>query len=285
VASKIFLFPGQGAQKKGMGADLFPQFPNEVATADAILGYSVQRQCLEDPGGNLVQTQYTQPLLFTVCALTYLQKVRDSGRRPDFVAGHSVGEFSALFAAGVFDFATGLKIVQKRGELMSKASGGGMAAVVGMTADQIRGVLQASGFSGIDVANLNSPQQSVISGMKADVLAAREAFESAGAKMFVPLEVSAAFHSRYMQPAQAEFEQFVRGFSFAPPSIPVMSNVTARPYEPHAIVDNMTRQITSSVRWVECMQFLLAQPEPEFEEVGPGVVLTGLLRQIRAASR
>src|SRR5918993_1027706 len=110
--SQIFLFPGQGSQKKGMGADVFPLFPDETATADRILGYSVVEQCLEDPGGRLVQTQYTQPLLFVVSALTYLAKRRD-GASPDLVAGHSVGEFAALFAAGVFDFETGVRIVQK----------------------------------------------------------------------------------------------------------------------------------------------------------------------------
>lgn len=285
MASQIYLFPGQGSQKKGMGADVFPLFPAETAAADAILGYPVAQQCIEDPGDRLSQTQYTQPLLFTVCSLMYLKKVQETGRRPDLVAGHSVGEFAALFAAGVFDFETGLKIVQKRGELMSRAFGGGMAAVIGMTAEQIRGVLDAGGYTTIDVANLNSPKQSVISGLKDDVLAVRKAFEEAGAKMFVPLDVSGAFHSRYMQPAQAEFEIFVRDFSFAPPSIPVIANVTARPYEAGEIVENMTRQITSPVRWVESMEYLLQQPEPQFEEIGPGAVLTSLMRQIQKAAR
>ena len=281
--SRIYLFPGQGSQKKGMGADVFPLFPAQTAAADAILGYSVAQQCVEDPGDKLSQTQYTQPLLFTVCALMYLHKVQETGRKPDLVAGHSVGEFAALFAAGVFDFETGVRIVQKRGELMSRAMGGGMAAVVGMSAEQIRGVLDVAGYTTIDVANLNSPKQSVISGLKDDVLAVRPAFEAAGAKMFVPLDVSGAFHSRYMQPAQAEFERFVRDLDFTPPAIPVIANVTARPYDATAMVENMTRQITSPVRWVESMQYALQQPEPEFEEVGPGVVLTSLLRQIKSA--
>lgn len=285
MSSRIHLFPGQGSQKKGMGAEVFPLFPAETAVADAILGYSVAQQCVEDPGDRLSQTQYTQPLLFTVCALLHLKKVQESGRGPDLVAGHSVGEFAALFAAGVFDFETGLRIVQKRGELMSRAAGGGMAAVVGLTVQQIRSILDAAGHTAIDIANLNSPKQSVISGLKDDVLAARTAFEEAGAKLFVPLDVSGAFHSRYMQPAQAEFEGFVREFTFSAPSIPVIANVTARPYEPAAIVETMTRQITSPVRWVESMQYLLQQPEPEFDEIGPGVVLTSLLRQIKAASR
>ncbi len=283
--SSIYLFPGQGSQKKGMGAEVFPRFPDETAMADAILGYSVAQQCVEDPGDKLSQTEYTQPLLFTVCSLMYLDKFRETGTKPDLVAGHSVGEFAALFAAGVFDFATGLRLVQKRGELMSRAMGGGMAAVVGMTAEEIQGVLNSSGFTTIDVANLNSPKQSVISGLKDDVLAVQSAFEAAGAKKFVPLDVSGAFHSRYMRPAQAEFESFARTFTFSAPSIPVLANVTARPYDANDIVDNMTRQITSPVRWVESMQYALQQPEPQFEEVGPGNVLTALLRQIKSASR
>ena len=283
--SSIYLFPGQGSQRKGMGADVFPRFPDETATADAILGYSVAQQCVEDPGDKLSQTEYTQPLLFTVCALMYLDKFRETGTKPDMVAGHSVGEFAALFAAGVFDFATGLRLVQKRGELMSRAMGGGMAAVVGMTAEEIQGVLNSSGFTTIDVANLNSPKQSVISGLKDDVLAVQSAFEAAGAKKFVPLDVSGAFHSRYMRPSQAEFESFARTFTFSAPTIPVIANVTARPYEANAIVDNMTRQITSPVRWVESMQYALQQPEPQFEEIGPGNVLTALMRQIKSASK
>jgi trans-AT polyketide synthase/acyltransferase/oxidoreductase domain-containing protein len=278
----IFLFPGQGSQKKGMGADVFPLFPDETAAADRILGYSVVEQCLEDPGERLVQTQFTQPLLFVVCSLMYLAQVRE-GASPDMVAGHSVGEFAALFAAGVFDFETGVRIVQKRGELMSRATGGGMAAVVGMSAEEIRNTLNAAGHDKVDVANLNSPRQSVLSGLKDDVLACRPAFEAAGAK-FVPLEVSGAFHSRYMAPAQTEFESFVRELTFQTPRVPVIANVTARPYEEGAVVDMITRQITSPVRWVESMQYALQQPEPNFEEIGPGSVLTGLLRQIRKAT-
>lgn len=280
--SQIFLFPGQGSQKKGMGADVFPLFPDETAAADRLLGYSVVEQCLEDPGERLVQTQYTQPLLFVVSALTYLARAGD-GASPDLVAGHSVGEFAALFAAGVFDFETGVRIVQKRGALMSGATGGGMAAVVGMSADDIRRVLQEAGHDTVDVANLNSPRQTVLSGRTDDLLACRPAFEAAGAK-FILLEVSGAFHSRYMAPAQAEFESFVRAFTLTPPRIPVIANVTARPYEPDAIVDMITRQITSPVRWVESMQYALEQPDATFEEIGPGSVLTGLLRQIRKAS-
>src|SRR5262249_22626154 len=157
----------------------------------------------------LRQTQFTQPMIYIVSSLMCLKQLHETRRGPDLVAGHSVGEFAALFAAGVFDFETGLRIVQKRAELMSRISGGGMAAVIGLTADQVRDLLQTHGFTTIDIANLNGPKQTVISGLQADVLAVRQAFEDAGAQMFVPLEVSAAFHSRYMEPVRSEFEAFV----------------------------------------------------------------------------
>ena len=127
-----YVFPGQGSQVVGMGKDLFDEFKEYVDAADEILGYSIKELCLEDPNGVLGLTQYTQPALYVVNALTYLKEVKTTGVKPDFVAGHSLGEYDALFAAGVFDFATGLKLVQKRGELMSQAKGGGMAAVLGL---------------------------------------------------------------------------------------------------------------------------------------------------------
>ena len=284
MASKIYLFPGQGSQKKGMGTDVFPLFPVETAAADSILGYAVAEQCIEDPGGRLSQTQFTQPLLFTVCSLMYLKQVQESGRRPDMVAGHSVGEFAALFAAGVFDFETGLKIVKKRGELMSRASGGGMAAVVGMSVDQIRAVLEGGGTRR-SPSRISTRRSSPCSRARKTTCwrcgkhSKRPAPGCSCRSTSVPPSIHATCSRR------RRVRKVRSRLSFSPPSIPVISNVTARPYEPSAIVENMTRQITSPVRWVESVQYLLQQPEPAFEEVGPGVVLTSLLRQIKAAPR
>jgi trans-AT polyketide synthase/acyltransferase/oxidoreductase domain-containing protein len=266
-----------------MGGDLFAEYPEQTAVADAVLGTSIRNLCVEDPGGLLTRTDFTQPALFVVSALMHLKRTA-SGTSPDFVAGHSVGEFAALFAAGVFDFETGLRLTRKRGELMSQARGGGMAAVIGMSEEQVRATLSDAGRGTIDIANLNSPQQTVISGLADDVLAVREAFESAGAKMFVPLPVSGAFHSRYMRPSQAEFESFLSGFTLAPPRIPVISNVTAQPHRAGEIGQNLVAQITSPVRWSDTIRYLLALPDPQFEEIGPGMVLTGLTRQIKAAT-
>lgn len=281
--TKIYLFPGQGSQKKGMGAELFDEFPEEMAAAERILGYSMRDLCVEDPDGRLTQTQFTQPALFVVSVLTYMTRLREGERRPDFVAGHSVGEYAALFASGAFDFMTGLRLIRKRGELMSQAHGGGMAAVIGMTPEAIRDLLESRELTAIDVANLNSPQQIVISGLAEDIARAQPVFEQEGAKMFIPLPVSGAFHSRYMEPSSREFESFIRDFTFSRLTIPVISNVTARPYEQDDIARNLVEQITSPVRWTDSIRYLLEQESPELEELGPGNVLTSLTRQIRKA--
>lgn len=278
----IYVFPGQGSQQPGMGAELFDKFSELSAAADEILGYSLKDLCLAEDDSRLSLTAYTQPALFTVNALTYKKKLEEAERPPDFVAGHSLGEYNALLASGAFDFATGLELVQKRGEIMSRAEGGGMAAIIGITVSEIELVLADSGHGGIDIANYNAPSQTVISGMAADVEAARTAFEDAGARMFVPLDVSGAFHSRYMEPAASEFGAFMQGFEFGAMKIPVISNVTAQPCPPESIAENLQRQINNSVRWTESVQYLLEQPEPDFEEIGPGRVLTGLIRKIRA---
>ncbi|MES2307422.1 MAG: ACP S-malonyltransferase, partial [Verrucomicrobiota bacterium] len=225
--TKIYVFPGQGSQKVGMGKELFPLFPEEVSQANEILGYSIEQLCTEDPHQLLNRTDYTQPALYIVNALSYLQKVKETGIKPSLVAGHSLGEYNALLAAGVFDFATGLKLVQKRGALMAQAQGGGMAAVLGMPVEKIRELLQNPAHSGIDVANFNAPEQTVISGPAEAIQNAKADFDAAGAKRYVVLAVSGAFHSRYMKPSQEEFEKFLEGFTFKAPEIPVISNVHA----------------------------------------------------------
>ena len=278
--TKIYVFPGQGSQSPGMGGELFDQFPELVKQADEVLGCSIKDLCLNDPDKRLGQTDYTQPALYIVNALTYLSKTENFDLRPDFVAGHSLGEYNALFAAGVFDFITGLKLVQRRGQIMVKVTGGGMAAVIGMQPDKIKQVLKDASFESIDIANLNSPKQTVISGRKEDIDAVKTVLEDAGVRLFIPLKVSGAFHSRYMQEAQNEFADFLKSFEFQPVQIPVIANYTAAPYQDIETVNNMVQQISSPVRWVESIQYLKQQPEPEFEEVGPGNVLTKLIKQI-----
>lgn len=278
--SQVFVFPGQGSQKLGMGAELFSEFKDLVAEADSILGYSIEELCVEGPMERLSQTQFTQPALFVVNALTYLKHVQETGEQATFTAGHSLGEYNALYAAGVFDFSTGLKLVQKRGEIMSKVEGGGMAAVLGMDPDTIKKTLEDSGFSSIDVANYNSPKQTVLSGMKEDVVAAEQAFKDAGARRYIVLPVSGAFHSRYMKAPQDEFESFASQFDLKAPNIPVISNLEAKPYDESNILKTLVGQISNSVRWVETIRYIKTQDDVEFKELGPGAVLTSLIKQI-----
>jgi malonyl CoA-acyl carrier protein transacylase len=265
-----------------MGAALLDQYADWTAEADRCLGYSIRELCVSDPRGELGLTRFTQPALYVVNALTYRARAESGAAPPDFVAGHSLGEFNALLAAGVFDFPTGLRLVRRRGEIMSEVAGGGMAAIVGVEPARIREILDASEVGQrLDVANFNSFDQTVIAGKKDDLVAVRPDFESAGVRAFIPLKVSAPFHSRYMQEAQREFQSLLDETPFGTPSIPVVANVTGKPYDPDSVRETLSAQIGSSVRWLDSMLFLFERPEPAFEEIGPGTVLTKLVAQIR----
>ena len=279
-----YMFPGQGSQMRGMGKELFSQFPDLTKKADLILGYSIEDLCLKDTRHELNQTQFTQPALYVVNALSYRKKIQESGRKPDFVVGHSLGEYNALEASGGVSFEDGLKLVQKRGLLMSQAPEGGMAAVLGATGKQVEDLLKKFGFDAIDVANFNSPEQIVISGLKEDILKASDLFQEAGTK-YIILNTSGAFHSRYMESSKVQFEEFLKDFSFSELQIPVISNVTARPYIQWEIAANLAKQITHSIKWEESIRYLLAQGNVEFEEMGVGTVLTKLLTYIKATEK
>jgi malonyl CoA-acyl carrier protein transacylase len=264
-----------------MGAELFDRYPDMVAEADAILGYSIKDLCLENSDGKLKSTDYTQPALYIVDVLSFLAKLEDEDITPDFVIGHSLGEYAALYASGAFDFATGLKLVQKRGALMSAATGGGMAAILGMDGDAVATALAELGADSIDVANFNSPRQTVISGLKADIETFAPQMKEKGAIRVVILPVSGAFHSRYMKPAADEFEAFLAGFSFGNLKVPCIANCSAEPYTDESIAPNLVSQIYSSVRWIETVKGLREQGADSFVEVGPGTVLSGLAHQIK----
>ncbi|MFI5177371.1 MAG: ACP S-malonyltransferase [Vicinamibacterales bacterium] len=276
------LFPGQGSQSKGMGADLFDRFPDWTREADAILGYSIRELCVDDPRGELGQTAFTQPALFVVNAMTYRARAEGGAPAPAFLAGHSLGEFNALLAAGAFDFSTGLTLVRQRGALMGQVRGGGMAAVIGLDPARIQEVL-ASSEPGrrLDVANFNSFDQTVIAGLKDDLAAVKADFEAAGVRAYIPLNVSAPFHSRYMRDAALAFAQVLAGATLRTPAIPVVANATAQPYGAGAVQETLARQIGASVRWLDSMLFLLDQGVTTFEEAGPGSVLAKLVAQIR----
>lgn len=280
---KTFMFPGQGSQKKGMGGDLFDRFAELTAKADAVLGYSIKTLCLEDPDKVLGETQFTQPALYVVNALSYYAHIEDGGDKPDFVAGHSLGEYNALLAAEVFDFEAGLKLVKRRGELMSEASGGGMAAIMNTPKEQIEQILADNGLTNIDLANFNTQEQIVISGLKEEVTNAKAFFQE-GKMMFHPLNTSGAFHSRFMEPSRKKFLTYVKKFKMQGPKIPVIANVTAREYGDD-IAETLAGQISSSVKWFDSVQHLIfdkgSDDSPmEFIEFGHGNVLTKMVKKI-----
>ncbi len=282
---KIHMFPGQGSQYKGMGAELFDQFRDLTERADAILGYSLKELCLQDPRGELHNTRFTQPALYVVNALWHYSRLAH-GERPAFVMGNSLGEYNALLAAGCFDFETGLKLVQKRGELMSHASGGGMAAVLNASRDFIESALRSEGLHNVYLANYNTPSQIVLSGLSDEIARAEPLFKT-GIMRYYPLATSGAFHTVYMRGAMEQFSAFLKGFTLAEPRIPVIANVTARPYPQGEAAQLLARQIVSTVRWCESIQYLLALAAErgdtvEFEELGPGDVLTKMVYTIRS---
>ncbi len=272
MGSAAHLFAGQGSQIKGMGRELFPLFPDLLSQADDILGYRLDRLCLDDPGGGLQDTRHTQPALFVVNALAPAKHLRDGGSPPAMAAGHSLGEYNALLAADAFDFATGLSIVKKRAELM--------AAVIGLSREAVARVL-ADGFPGLDMANVNTPTQVVISGPVDEVVRAEAGFVAAGCLAFVRLPVGGAFHSRLMGRAAAEFAAFLSGTAFRPPRIPVISNVTGEPYDAD-VGGLLARQITSSVNWLSCIWRMLDMGASEFVEFAPKPVLAPMLREIKS---
>lgn len=279
--STAYLFPGQGSQRLGMGAALFDEHADLEAEASAVLGYSIRELCLEDPHRRLNQTQFTQPALFVVNAMSYLSELARTGIAGRMLAGHSLGEYNALYAAGVFDFATGLRLTQKRGEIMARITGGGMAAIIGIPCEEVIERLDASGVATLDVANRNSPVQTVVSGPAEDVARAAEIFQEVAGCRYVPLRVSGAFHSRYMESAREEFEGFLRGFELAEPTRIVVSNVEARPYAAENVADLLARQMTHPILWLETIRVMMAAGIEEFRELGPGSVLTKLTAAIR----
>lgn len=276
-----YIFPGQGSQKKGMGKDFFDANQDLINGAEKILGYNVKDLCQNDPDHKLAQTQYTQPMLYIVNALMWLDVKKQLKQKPDYFAGHSLGEYNALLAANTFDFDTGLKLVQKRGQLMSEAKNGGMAALIGFDENQVREVLEKNNLNNIFVANLNSPSQIVISGLRDEIDQSEAIFKAAGLKLFIKLKVSGAFHTKFMSDAEKEFSTFIDQFSFHAPEVPVISNVTGLPYDNTQIKELLCKQMISPVRWLDSIQYLLQQSVDTFKEVGPGNVLTNLVKKIK----
>ena len=282
---KSYVFPGQGAQFAGMGKDLYET--SELAAglfrkADSILGFSITKVMFEGSDEDLKKTEYTQPAVFLHSVISALSLGEDF--KPDMVAGHSLGEFSALVACGALSFEDGLKLVCARAKAMQKCCDnvpGTMAAVVGLKDEIVRDV--CSQCDGIVVAaNFNCPGQVVISGEKSAVEAACVKMKEAGARRALVLAVNGAFHSPLMEPAREELAVAINNAEFHVPVCPVYQNTDARPHtDPREIKENLLLQLTSSVRWTDSVRNMIADGATEFVECGPGQVLTGLIAKIR----
>ncbi len=278
------LFSGQGAQKVGMGKSLCENSATVRALYDEagrILGWNLAKISFEGPEAELTQTKVCQPALF-VQGMALLALLREAGRLDEvrFALGLSLGEVTALTAAGVFDFATGLRVVAERGRLMQLAceqTTGGMAAIMGEERAKVDELCQEFG---IEAANFNAPGQIIVSGEKTQVAAAVTAARERGIKKVIPLNVAGAYHSRLMEPARAAFAKFLDGIPFAPPRYTVFTNTTGQAVgDPAAIREALVKQVVSPVRWEECMRSAAAAGATEFWELGPGAVLAGLARR------
>jgi [acyl-carrier-protein] S-malonyltransferase len=270
-----WVFPGQGSQATGMGADLaaLPANQEKLEQAAQILGWSVLERCQSDIE-ELSRTVYTQPCLYTIeCILVDLMRAK--GLVPDFVAGHSLGEYVALYAAQVFDFATGLQLVKRRSELMEQVAGGMMAALIRFDRAQLDQVLAET--PDVVLANDNSPEQVVISGSPEAVQAVMAAVKT---KRSIPLKVSGAFHSPFMATAAAEYQKLLETVDFATPQYAVLSNVEPEPTTDASLLkQRLIYQMTGSVRWQETVLQLRTVGVEQVVEIGPGKVLTGLVKR------
>lgn len=278
------VFPGQGSQYPGMGkelADKYPEAKQVFLEADAIMPLS--RLCFQGPEEELRKTVNTQPALLTV-NLACFQVLRSRGIQPDFLVGHSLGEYCALVAAGVLEFTDALKLVMARSRLMEEAVPqglGGMAAILGLSSEAVTEICrEAASESWVEPANFNCPGQVVIAGYREGVSRAMELAKNRGARRVIPLNVSGPFHSRLMEPAGKALALELEKVTLERPRLPVISNVTAAEEEsPEAIALNLMQQVTKPVRWEESILFLYRQGVRTFIEVGPGKVLTGLIKK------
>ena len=276
--SKIaFVFPGQGSQFPGMAKELYPSRKQLFEKANDILGFRITDIMFDGTPEDLKATKVTQPAIFLHSVLLAMDQPK-----PDMTAGHSLGEFSALVAAGALSFEDGLKLVAKRAMAMQKcceAVPGSMAAVIALPDEVIESI--CADIPGVVPANFNSPGQVVISGGKEAVEQACAALKAAGAKRALPLPVSGAFHSPLMEPARAELAEAIESTPFHTPFCPVYQNVTALPTtDPEVIKENVLRQLTSPVRWTRSVQNMIADGATRFVEIGPGTVLQNLVKRI-----
>ncbi|MGW0337406.1 ACP S-malonyltransferase [Streptomyces sp. NPDC003011] len=295
MTSTAFVFPGQGSQRVGMGADFVQRCPELIDTyyrpADDLLGFPLSRLCRQGPADVLRDTAVTQPAVF-LTSVVVLDMLRSHDVRPDVVAGHSLGEYTAAVCAGVLSWQDALRLVRLRGRLMAEVNErvpGTMTAVVGLDLPTVRTLCaEAAAQTGqvVEVANDNEPAQTVVSGQSVAVRAVAEAAKQAGARRVVPLGVGAPFHCTLMRDIEAEFAEALAAVDFRDPSVPMVSSVTTAPLtSAEEIITVLRRQLSAPVQWTGTVRTLAGQGVRRYVEVGPGRVLTGLCRKIDPAAR
>jgi len=284
-----YVFPGQGAQSTGMGLELYNSYPSAKKVfdeADVSLGFSLSRLCFEGPDDELTKTHNVQPaiLVVSIACLKALEEAAIADfPSPTFVAGHSLGEYTALVTAGVLGLADAVLLVRERGRLMYEAglkNPGSMLAVIGMDEETVKDICF---HSGTEISNINCPGQIVISGATQALAEANKLAKIKGTRVLIPLRVSGAFHSVLMEPVMAEFSEIVSSFMFHPPAIPVVSNVTARPLtDVDSIKEELVKQLRNCIQWQGSVEYMMHNGVTTFYEIGPGRVLSGLLKRINS---